>query len=293
MYDIINYEEALSVREALEKLQANPNARLIAGGTDLLIKIRQGKLSGVDLIGIQRIPELSRISLEPDGTIVIGAGATFSKITGNPVIQEYIPVLVQAVGSVGGPQIRNVGTIGGNLCNGATSADSAATLFSLNALLKIQGASGTRVIPIENFYLGPGKVALKHDEILTAILLFPDNYRGFGGCYIKYAQRNAMDIAMIGCAALCKVSSDGISEDLRLAFGAAAPIPMRCPQTETLARGRIFGKELLEEIGESCVSEVNPRTSWRASREYRLHLVKELSKRAFHNAFINAGGEVS
>lgn len=123
-------------------------------------------------------------------------------------------------------------------------------------------------------------------------MLSTDNYRGFAGHYIKYSMRKAMDIATLGCAVVCKITVQAVIEDFRLAFGVAAPTPVRCRKTETMVKGRTFSEELLLEVGKSAVAEVNPRTSWRASREFRLHLVEELSKRAFKQAFIRAGGKL-
>lgn len=292
MYDIENYEEAHSVQEAIRLLQANPSARLIAGGSDVLIKIHEGKISDGELISIHAIPELRDIKQEDDGTIIIGSGATFSQIARHPIIRESVPVLGEAVDKVGGPQIRNIGTIGGNICNGVTSADSASTLYALNSLLRIQDAEGSRVVAIQDFYKGPGQVNLDHDEVLTEIIITRENYQGFGGHYIKFAMRNAMDIATLGCAVLCKLKDHKIVEDFRLAFGVAAPTPIRCRQTEEMVRGNTFNQELLQAVGRSAAKEVNPRTSWRASREYRLQLVEELSQRAFKEAFAKGGGEI-
>jgi xanthine dehydrogenase FAD-binding subunit len=291
MFDIAKYAEARSVQEAIELLQANPQAHLIAGGTDMLIKIRAGKLPEAELISIHGLAELTGIALEIDGTIAIGACTTFSHITDHPVIRKHVPVLAEAVDTVGGPQIRHVGTIGGNICNGVTSADSASTLFALNAQLKIQGPDGMRTTAIQDFYKGPGRVDLRHGEIVTAILLTAENYQGFGGHYIKYAMRNAMDIATLGCVVICKLRDQQIVEDFRLALGVAGPTPLRCPETEHVVKGKPFSEALLEEMGRTAIQEVNPRTSWRASKEFRIHLVEELSKRAFRIAFTNAGGK--
>jgi len=293
MYDIVNYEEARSVREAIALLQANPSARLIAGGSDLLIKMYNGKIKEAELISLRGIPALKEIKTEADGTLRIGSCATFSRIFFHPLIQKHVPVLAEAVSKVGGPQIRNIGTIGGNICNGVTSSDSASTLFALNARLRLEGADGTRVVTIQNFYLGPGKVDLRHEEVLTDILISQENYQGFGGHYIKFAMRDAMDIATLGCVAVCKIEDQKVIADFRLALGVAAPTPLRCPQTEETVRGRVFSEELLLEAGRTAVTEVNPRTSWRATREFRLQLVEELSKRAFRQAYINAGGVLS
>ncbi|MEG0839558.1 MAG: xanthine dehydrogenase FAD-binding subunit XdhB [Hydrogenoanaerobacterium sp.] len=294
MYDIEKLYEATSVADAISALQNDPAAIIISGGSDVLIKIREGKLAGCSLVSIHGIPELSGIFLEQDGTIIIKPATTFSHITYNEIIQKYIPILGNAVDQVGGPQIRNIGTVGGNICNGVTSADSASTLFTLNAVIEITGANGKRQLPIAQFYKSAGKVNLEHGEIVTAIRIAKENYEGFGGHYIKYAQRNAMDIATLGCAANIKLSSDKTTvEDLRLAFGVAGPIPMRCQKAEEAAKGQKLSSKLLEEISAAAVSEVNPRTSWRASKDFRLQLVGELSKRAIKQAIVFAGGAVN
>lgn len=290
MYDIAKYEEAYTVEEAISLLQANPKAVIISGGSDVLIKLHEGRMPEAELVSIHGIPELKGVKMEEDGTLVIGSGTSFTQVTRSPIIQQHIPVLGEAVDMVGGPQVRNIGTIGGNVCNGVTSADSASTLFALNAWLRIQGPEGERVVSIHDFYKGPGKVALNHADILTAILVTKDNYEGYGGHYIKYAMRGAMDIATLGCVVVCKVKGKQV-EDFRLALGVAGPTPMRCPKTEELVKGRVFDEKLLEEVGQSAITEVNPRTSWRASKEFRLQLVEELSKRAFAEAYRKAGGE--
>ncbi len=290
MYDIAKYEEAYTVEEAIALLHANPQAVIISGGSDVLIKLHEGQIPAAQLVSIHGIPELKGVKLESDGTVAIGAGTSFTQITRNPIIQQRIPVLGEAVAKVGGPQVRNVGTIGGNVCNGVTSADSAATLFALNAKLRIQGSDSERVVSIHDFYQGPGKVDLAHAEILTAILVTKEDYEGFSGHYIKYAMRNAMDIATLGCAVVCKFANNQVA-DLRLALGVAGPTPLRCRKTEKMANGRVVDEQLLEDIGKTAITEVNPRTSWRATKEFRLQLVEELSKRAFMDVYRKVGGE--
>lgn len=293
MYDIEKIYQAKSISDAIDALLADPKAIIISGGSDVLIKIREGKLAGCSLVSIHGIKELEGIYLEQDGTIVIKPGTSFSHVTYNEIIQKYIPILGNAVDQVGGPQIRNIGTIGGNICNGVTSADSASTLFALNAVVEITGKVGKRTLPIADFYKSAGKVNLEHGELVTAIYISKDNYEGFGGHYIKYAQRNAMDIATLGCAVNVKLSSDKTTiEDMRLAFGVAGPVPMRCQETEKLVKGQKITPELFEQVGKTAITEVNPRTSWRASKEFRLQLVEELSKRALKQAIVFAGGAI-
>ena len=293
MYDIESFYEAKSIEDAIAKLQEQPDAEIISGGSDVLIKIREGKLAGVWLVSIHNIQSLKGMSMEDDGTIVIGPGTSFSHITADPLIQTHLPMLGFAVDQVGGPQIRNIGTIGGNVCNGVTSADSASSLFAYNAVLELTGPEGMRRIPIAEFYTGPGKTVRRHEEILTAIRIDRKDYEGYGGHYIKYGKRNAMEIATLGCACLVKLTSDKKSvADMRIAYGVAAPTPVRCRKTEEMVRGHIVNKELFEKVGKAVLEEVNPRSSWRASREFRLQLVEELAKRAMSQAVINAGGEI-
>ncbi|MCK5342338.1 MAG: xanthine dehydrogenase FAD-binding subunit XdhB, partial [Candidatus Heimdallarchaeota archaeon] len=269
MFQFKSCDKAGTVREAIALLQKIPDARIISGGTDVLIKLHEGKKGYEHLVDIHDIEELKQISINKNGNIVIGSGASFVRISESPIIKKHINVLSVAVSTIGGPQVRNMATIGGNICNGVTSADSASTLFALNAVLNIEGADGKRDIPIGDFYLGPGKVDLKSHEILISISITPDNYKGYNGHFYKYAMRNAMDIATIGCSSVCKVEN-GCLIDLRLAFGVAGPVPLRCTSTEKMAAGEKIDSELLNKIADNVRNDVNPRTSWRASKEFRL-----------------------
>lgn len=292
MYDIETYYQAADVADAIRALTADPQAVVISGGSDVLIKIREGKLAGCSLVSIHGLKELEGISLEEDGTICIRPATVFSHITNNHIIQKYIPILGNAVDQVGGPQIRNIGTIGGNICNGVTSADSASSLFVLNAVLELTGPSGVRLVPIGEFYTGPGKTVRGHAELVTGILIRKKDYEGFGGHYMKYGKREAMEIATLGCAVMVKLTEDKAHiAKLRLAYGVAAPTPLRCYQTEEKVSGMALDEALLEAVGKGALEEVNPRSSWRASKEFRLQLVEEMAKRAMKQAVIYAGGE--
>lgn len=292
MYDIETYYQAKDIADAIRALAADPQAVVISGGSDVLIKIREGKLAGCSLVSIHGIEELSGIEMEEDGTIRIRPATTFSHITNDPLIQKHIPILGNAVDQVGGPQIRNIGTIGGNVCNGVTSADSASSLFALDAVLELTGPDGVRQVPIEEFYTGPGRTVRGHEELLTSILIPKNSYEGYGGHYMKYGKREAMEIATMGCAVTVKLTEDKRHvADLHLAYGVAAPTPMRCHKTEAAAKGMALGGELLETVGKGALEEVNPRSSWRASKEFRLQLVEEMAKRVVRQAAIYAGGE--
>lgn len=292
MYDIEKFYQASDVDDAIRALTEEPEAIIISGGSDVLIKIREGKFAGCSLVSIHGIKELEGVKLEEDGTIVIGPATTFSHVTNNEIIQTYIPMLGDAVDQAGGPQLRNIGTIGGNVCNGATSADSASSLFALNAILVLKGPEGVRELPIQEFYTGPGRTVRDHAEVLVGIKIRKDSYEGFGGHYIKYGKRNAMEIATLGCACTVKLSADKKQvEEMHLAYGVAAPTPVRCSGVEEKVKGMAVGPGLYETVGKGALEEVNPRSSWRASREFRLQLVEELGKRALKQAIIRAGGE--
>ena len=292
MYDIKALYEATSVKDAIALLQAHPAAHIIAGGSDVLIKMREGKLAGCELVSIYGLDELRGVTLEADGAIRIGSLTSFSHITKDPIIQAHINALGEAVDMVGGPQIRNIGTIGGNTCNGVTSADSGSTLMAYDAVMEVEGPNGQRLIPIQEWYVSAGKVSLQPAEIQTAIRIPKASYEGYFGHYIKYAMRNAMDIATTGCSVNVKLSPDKTTiQDVRLAYGVAGPVPMRAPHAEAFARGKAIEDATIEGFGQAALSDVNPRDSWRASREFRLHLAKELAQRALREAIRLAGGE--
>ena len=281
MYDIENYYNAETIKEAVTLLKEHPDARVISGGSDVLIKIREGKMAGTSLVSIRDIKEIKGIRLMDSGDIYIGAGTTFSHVTNDPVIQKLIPVLGEAVDQVGGPQVRNIGTIGGNVCNGAVSADSAPTLFSLNAMLRIADGTGGRMVPIRDFYLGPGKVDLHQGDVLTHIVIPGKDYQGYHGFYIKYSMRNAMDIATLSCSVVSRIDPlRKVLEDVRITFGVAAPVPYRCAKTEEVLRGMEIGEELYQKVEELVREEINPRDSWRASKAFRLQIGGEIAKRA-------------
>lgn len=289
MYDITNILEPVTMQEALQMLISNPQVRVIAGGTDVLIRIHHKDMEEVELLSIRKIPGLEDISLLEDGTISIGSMANFTKIFRNEIVNKYIPVLAEAAVSMGGPQIRNMATIGGNICNGAVSADSAPTLFALNALLKLESLEGCRVVPITEFYSGPGKVKLLPGEILSAILITKENYESMTGNYIKFSNRKAMDISMLGVSVVCNAQG-GKFNDLRVALGVAAPTPIRCMEAENFAKGKEISEEGIKEIAKLAVNSSKARDSWRGSKSFREHLIVTLTERAIKECIKRAGG---
>lgn len=290
MYDISSFYNAKTVEDAIDAVLKTEGSVFIAGGSDVLIKAREGKLAGCSLVSIRDIESLKGIEMR-GGDIRIGPLSTFDEVEKNEIILRHIPMLSHAASQAGGPQLRHIGTIGGNICNGATSADTAPSLYALNAQLVIKGRDAERTLNVTSFHKGPGKVDLAPGELLTDIIIKEADYVNYGGCYIKYAMRNAMDIATLGCAAMCKLSG-GIVESVRLAYGVANPTPVRCYGAEALAEGKPVTGALFEEVAKAALAEINPRTSWRASKEFRVHLAKELAQRALMQASNSVGGKL-
>ena len=293
MYDLKALYEAESVEHAVALLMEHPEAQIIAGGSDVLVQMREGKRAGKELVSIYGIDAMRGVSFEEDGAIRIGSLTSFSHITKDPIIQKYINVLGEAVDMVGGPQIRNIGTIGGNTCNGVTSADSASTLYAWDAIVEITGPEGVRRLPIHDFYIKAGKVDLRPGELQTAIIIPKKAYEGYFGHYIKYAMRNAMDIATLGTSVNARLSEDKKTFDrVRIAFGVAGPVPMRAPHAEEFINGKPVTLENIEGFGKAVLEDIHPRDSWRASKAFRSHIAVESAKRCLMESVKLAGGEL-
>ncbi|MDO4328634.1 MAG: xanthine dehydrogenase FAD-binding subunit XdhB [Lachnospiraceae bacterium] len=293
MYDMKALYEAESVEHAIQLLVEHPEAQIIAGGSDVLVQMREGKRAGKELVSIYMIDAMRGVSYEEDGSIRIGSLTSFSHITKDPIIQKHINVLGEAVDMVGGPQIRNIGTIGGNTCNGVTSADSASTLHAWDAIVEITGPEGVRRIPIHDFYIKAGKVDLRPGELQTAIIIPKAAYEGYQGHYIKYAMRNAMDIATTGCSVNVKLSQDKKTIlDARIAYGVAGPVPMRAPSAEARIKGKPVSKASIKEFANAVLEDINPRDSWRAAKAFRQHIAVVLAERALTESIRLSGGEI-
>ena len=290
MFTVEEYFEAESVAEVLDLLAEDQTRQVIAGGSDLLVKMREEPTHSVKLVSIRRVEALKKVSLVEDGTISIGPLATYYDLITHPLVLNKIPILAEAALTVGGPQLRYMATIGGNICNGVPSADSAPPLFTLNAQLRLQSQGGERAVPIEQFYLGPGRVDLKPGELLTAILIDKDDYDNFNGCYIKFAQRKAMDLAVVSVAAQCRLKEEHCFDQVRISLGVAGPTPLRCKIAEAYAVDRQADEQSAAEIGQLALESAKARDSVRGSKEYREHLIVELTRRALLTAVARAGG---
>jgi xanthine dehydrogenase FAD-binding subunit len=292
MFDLDSYHKANTVEEAVALLVQNPKAIPLAGGTDVLVRLHQRHPDYRHLVDIHDVAELKEIVIAPDGTIDVGSGATFSSLMESKIITDNIPVLSEGAAAVGGPQVRNMATVGGNICNGVPSADSAAPLLVLNAVVVLTGPQGERQLPLHEFYQGPGRVDRQPAEIMTSLRIAPDDYRNWSARYFKYAMRDAMDIATIGCAAACTLKGDTVAE-LRLAFTVAGPTPLRCWKTEEKARGAVVDPSLMQLIRESVLDDLRPRDSWRAPKDFREHIIQTLAERVFEKTLNQCGVSLS
>ncbi len=293
MYDIKALYEAESVQHAVQLLQEHPEAQILAGGSDVLVQVREGRRAGVELVSIYMLDELRGVSIDEEENIRIGSLTSFSHITNDPIIQKYINVLGEAVDMVGGPQIRAIGTIGGNTCNGVTSADSASTLMAWDAVMEVTGPEGVRRVPIKDWYIKAKVVDLKPAEIQTAILIPKESYDRCFGHYIKYSMRNALDIATTGCSVNVVLSDDKKTfERVRVGYGVAAPVPVRAATAEEFINGKKITDKNIKKFAETVLEDINPRDSWRAGRALRRHISVVMAERALRESVSLAGGEI-
>jgi len=289
MFDIKAIKYAKTIEEAKSYLLSEENPMIFAGGSDILIALRGGKLLDKTFISIDQLSELKNIEII-NGDIYIGALCTMTDIMSNSFINKNIPFLFETLNDFGGAQVRNVATVGGNICNGVPSADSAMPLFCLNAKVIIDGQNGIRQVNIEDFYQGFKELDLEKHEIVTKLLIKKEDYVGFTGSSIKYGMREAMDIAIVGCSTFIKMDN-GLISDVRITFAVAAPTPKRCKVTESKVIGLPVNDETMAIINKGVIEETTPRKTWDASIEFRQHIMRVISRRTFNEALLKQGVE--
>jgi len=273
------YFEPKTLKEAVHLLvKYKQGARLLAGGTDLMNEMKGGYVKPKCLINLKKIKGLDKISYSKKEGLSIGSLVTWTNILSSKPIYQYFPILREAASLIGCPQIRNVGTIGGNICHASPSADSAPALMIYEAQCVIAGPGRERIIPIEEIFAGVQKISLKKGEILTRFRL-PTPDTGSKGCYLKFSPRRAMDLPIVGVAVLVR-TSDGTFQDVKITLGAVAPTPIRARRAESFLCGKPVNDESIRKAAGEAVMESKPITDVRASRDYRLGLVNELTYRA-------------
>jgi CO/xanthine dehydrogenase FAD-binding subunit len=262
-------------------------AELIAGGTDVMVVVKLSNRSPDVLISLRGIEELRYI--QKRDAYHIGALTTHRMIETSTLIKEELTALYQGASQVGSVQVRNVATIGGNLCNAAPSADTAAPLMILDAVLTLKSNKGERQVPIQDFFVGPSETVKTWDEILTEIII-PGNMKIFGSAYYKHARRKAMNLPIIGVAVGLRLEKDETIGDARVALTVAAPTPIRVHQVEEYLRGKPLADDILKKSGLIASSPecCSPRDSLRCDGWYREDMVRVLIPRVAKEAAANA-----
>jgi CO/xanthine dehydrogenase FAD-binding subunit len=255
--------------------------KILAGGTDVLVGMHGGRTYDC-LMDIKGLEELKGVSYSPEAGLSIGALTTHRHLERLPLIKELYTALFDGVSQIGAVQTRCRGTIGGNICNAAPSGDSLGPLLVLNARLVLQHMQGIREIPFGEFFTGAKQTVLLPGELLVRILLPPPAERT-GSAYTKFTRRKAMDLALLGVAASITVKG-GVCQDLRIALSTAAPTVIRAQHAEQYLRGKELTESAIREAGTLASSEASPRSSWRASGEYRRELILSLVPRTIQNA---------
>jgi CO/xanthine dehydrogenase FAD-binding subunit len=263
--------------------QYKGRAKVMAGGTDILPKLKEREIKAPEyIIALNGIPGLDYIKYDEVGGLSLGALVTIHAVETSPIVRERFGVLFQAVESMASPQVRNKGTIGGNLCNAVPSADTAPALLTLEASLKLTSQNGERVVNVEGFFTGPNETVLTDEEILQEIYV-PNLPPYSKGRYLKLTPRRSMDLAIVGVAVVV-TAEDGICNDIRIALGAVAPTPIRARQAENAIRDQKLSDEVIERAAWIAAGECRPISDHRASAEYRCNMVEVLTKRAIQQA---------
>jgi carbon-monoxide dehydrogenase medium subunit len=274
-----------SLQEASRLVKQNgPGGRFLAGGTDLVIAMKEKGLVPKYVVDLKKIGGLAGIRENGDGTISIGALTTMRDVEVSPLIKKKFPFLAQSAAEVGSIQIRNRATVGGNMANATPSADVAPSLVALNAAAKISGESGERSLPLEEFFRGPGQTVMSPDEILTEITI-PKTTAQVVGEYIKFSPREMMDLAYVGVAVVYDLSEkDRKCTGVRIVLGAVAPTPIRAKKAEAILEAQRLTEALAEKAGSSAAEEARPISDVRSTAEYRRAMVGAMTKRAILNA---------
>jgi len=263
--------------------QYRGRAKVIAGGTDLLPKLKRREIKAPEyIIDLKGIRDLDYVNYDEGNGLRLGALATIHALETLPIIREKFSVLFQAAESMASPQVRNRGTIAGNICNGVPSADTAPALLTLGARLRLISQGGERIVNIEDFFTGPKETVVAEEEILKEIQV-PNLPPYSKGRYLKLTPRRSMDLAIVGVAVVV-IPEDGICKDIRIGLGAVAPTPIRVKGAEGILSGQRFSDVVIEKAAQIAAEESRPIDDHRASAEYRKEMVKTLTRRAIQQA---------
>jgi len=286
-----DYIAPKSLGEVVQLLAGkNGDARILSGGTDLLVQLREGRRQAKLVIDIKNIPELTQITFDPTSGLRIGAAASCSQICGDPNVSKLYPGLVDGIHLIGGVQIQNRASVGGNLCNASPAADSIPALIVHEAVCHITGPNGSRTIPVESFCVAPGKNAMQSGEFLTSVTV-PTPKENSGASYLRFIPRNEMDIAVVGAGASVLLDADRKRfVAVRISLGAVAPTPLLASPAGDFLSGKAITRENIKETARRAQAIAKPITDLRGTAEHRKHLVAVLVQRALDKAIERAGG---
>ena len=284
-----DYARPGSLKEAVDLLaQHGDRARVLAGGTDLLVQLRAGVREADMVVDIKEIPELNQISYDAGSGLTLGAAVPCFRIYQHADIRQAYPGLIDVASLIGGTQIQGRASLGGNLCNSAPSADALPLLIALEATCRIEGSGGSRDVAVEDFCTGPGKNVLQPGELLVAFQI-PAPKPHSGSHYLRFIPRNEMDIAVAG-AGVSVVLSNGNVESARVALAAVAPIPLFVKEAGNALACQPANAESVQRAAEAAKAAAKPITDMRGTVEYRKHLCEVLTRRALHVAIERAKG---
>jgi carbon-monoxide dehydrogenase medium subunit len=282
------YYEPTTLLECIELLNHyGPEASLLAGGTDLVIKLRLRMARPRAVISLGCLEELKKIARRSNGSLEIGAMKTLREIEKSGELADGLDLLRQGAGWVSSMQVRNVATLGGNSCNASPAADTVPGLIAAEALARIMGPQGERLLPLEDFFVGPGETALQTGEILAGFRV-PAPLPLSGGVYRKYAIRGEVDIAIVGVAVYLTLDKSHGLQKVRIVLGGVAPTPLRARKAEELLVGQRLEEKLITEAARMSAEESRPISDQRASAQYRRDMVKVWTRYALREAFEKA-----
>ncbi len=269
-----------SVEEACAALvETEGPVKILAGGTDVLVQMKRGKLQPKALVSLKAIPSLNLYRLDGDGNLVVGATTPLVDVETSPIVRREFPAVAEAAGWIGSVQVRSRATIGGNLCNAAPSADMAPILVALKAVATISDGRRERTVPLEEFFVGPGETVIQQGELLTAVTVPRLSPNAFA--HYERAYRSGMDIATAGVAVALWFASEGsVVEDARVVLGAVAPTPMRARQTEKTLIGEKLDEPVTIRASAKAAEEAKPISDVRSSADYRRTLVRVATRKA-------------
>jgi carbon-monoxide dehydrogenase medium subunit len=274
----IRYEAPRSVADAVRLMQADPGARVLAGGTDLLIQFRAGVRQPTAFIDVKRIPELVGIAIDANG-VRLGAATPAAVICEHEEMQRLWPGLVEAVHLIGSTQIQGRGTVGGNLCNASPAADTTCALIVNQARCIVAGPKGERVVPVEGFCTGPGRTVLEAGEFLVAIEI-PRPHPRTADAYLRLIPRTEMDIAVVGAGVRVTLDASGTCSAARVAIGAVAPTALLVPAAADALVGSTLDEAALRKAADAATAAATPIDDKRGTVAYRRTVAGVLTRRA-------------